>query len=127
MVLNSGALLALDVEIGAESRYIKEGKMIVGESDFEDFNGYFGYDTVLDEESGHIFNLNKHFYIEYNLKSENDYFHSYSFKETSQKHQLNLNYVGGFDKEYIYSYEGSDNNRFAIFCRTKKKLFGAVR
>lgn len=122
LVLNNGALLALDIETGTESRYIKEGKMIVGESDYEDFKGYFGYDTVIDEENGLIFNLSRHFYIEYNLKSENTYFDSYSFKESSQKHKLNLNYVGGFDEEYIYSYEGSDNNRFAIFSREKKEI-----
>lgn len=122
LVLNSGALLALDIETGTESRYIKEGKMIIGESDFEDFKGYFGYDTVLDEESGLIFNLNRHFYLEYNINSFNTYFDSYSFKESSQEHKLNLNYVGGFDKEHIYSYEGSDNNRFAIFSREKKEI-----
>lgn len=122
LVLNSGALLALDIETGTESRYIKEGKMIVGESDFEDFKGYFGYDTVLDEENGLIFNLNRHFYLEYNLSSGNNYFESYSFKESSQKHDLNLNYVGGFEGDFIYSYEGSDNNRFAIFSRDKKEI-----
>lgn len=122
LVLNSGALLALNIETGTESRYIKEGKMIVGESDFENFKGYFGYDTVLDEESGLIFNLSRHFYLEYNLNSANSYFDSYSFKESSQEHKLNLNYVGGFDEEYIYSYEGSDNNCFAIFSRAKKEI-----
>lgn len=122
LVLNSGALLALNIETGIESRYIKEGKMIIGESDFEDFKGYFGYDTVIDEESGLIFNLNRHFYVEYNLNYDNTYFDSYSFKESSQEHKLNLNYVGGFDEAYIYSYEGSDNNRFAIFSREKKEV-----
>lgn len=122
LVLNSGALLALNIETGKESRYINEGKMIVGESDFEDFKGYFGYNTVLDEENGLIFNLNRHFYLEYNLNSKNSYFDSYSFKESSQKHDLNLNYVGGFEGDFIYSYEGSDNNRFAIFSRDKKEI-----
>ena len=122
LVLNNGALLALDIETGTESRYIKEGKMIVGESDYEDFKGYFGYDTVIDEENGLIFNLSRHFYLEYNLKSDNSYFDSYSFKESSLKNQLNLNYIGGFDEKYIYSYEGSSNNRFAIFSRAKKEI-----
>lgn len=122
LVLNSGALLALDIETGAESRYIKEGKMLSGEADYEDFKGYFGYDTILDEKTGLIFNLNRHFYLEYNINSVNDFFDSYSFKESSANHKLNLNYVGGFDDEYIYSYEGSNNNRFAVFSRDKKEI-----
>ncbi|PWB22669.1 hypothetical protein [Flavobacterium sp. HTF] len=122
LLLNSGALLALNIETGEESRYIKEGKIITGESDFEDFKGYFGCDTVLDEKKGLIFNLSKHFYIEYNLNSTNIYFDSYSFKESSITHKLNLNYIGGFDEENIYSYEGSDNNRFAVFSKQKKDI-----
>lgn len=121
LVLNSG-LLALDIKTGKETRYIKEGKMAFGEPFFEDFKGYFGYDTVLDEEKGIIFNLNLHFYIEYDLNSNKNYFDSYSFKESSQKNGLVLNYIGGYDAENIYAYEGSKNNRFAIFSRDKKEI-----
>lgn len=122
LVLNSGALLALNTETGEESRYIKNGKMIVGESDFEDFKGYFGYDTVLDEKDGLIFNLSRHFYTVFDINSKNDYFDSYSFKESSIKHKLNLNYIGGHDADRIFAYEGSDNNRFAVFDRAKKEI-----
>ena len=122
LVLNSGAILSLNIETGKESRFINEGKMMLGESDFENFKGYFGTDTVLDKKKGLIFNLNRHFYIEYNLKSNQIQFESYSFKELFLTHQLNLNYIGGFDEENIYAYEGSDNNCFAIFCRLQKKI-----
>ncbi|AWK04549.1 hypothetical protein HYN56_10035 [Flavobacterium crocinum] len=122
VVLNNGALLAVNIETGEESRFIKEGKMIVGESEFEDFKGYFGYETVLDEKNGFIFNLSSHFYIEYNLVAANKHFDSYSFKESSETHKLSLNYIGGFDAENIYSYEGSDNNRFAVFNKLKKEI-----
>lgn len=121
LVLNSG-LLALDIKTGKETHYIKEGKMALGEPFFEDFKGYFGYDTVLDEEKGIIFNLNLHFYIEYDLNSNKNYFDSYSFKDSSQKNGLVLNYIGGYDAENIYAYEGSKNNRFAIFSRDKKGI-----
>ncbi|MFJ1474022.1 hypothetical protein ACILE9_07125 [Capnocytophaga cynodegmi] len=124
LVLNSG-LLALDIKTGKETRYIKEGKMAFGEPFFEDFKGYFGYDTVLDEEKGIIFNLNLHFYIEYDLNSNKNYFDSYSFKESSQKNGLVLNYIGGYDAENIYAYEGSKNNRFAIFSRDKKEIISS--
>lgn len=122
LLLNSGALLALNIKTGKESRYIKDGEMITGESDFEDFKGFFGYDTMLDEHTGLIFNLNRFFYIEYNLKSNNTHFESYSFKESSVLHKLNLNYIAGYDTKSIYAYEGSDNNRFAIFNREKKEI-----
>ncbi len=121
LVLNSG-LLALNIETGAESRYIKEGKMALGEPFLGDFKGYFGYDTVLDEERGIIFNLNLHFYIEYDLNSNKNHFDSYSFKESSDKNGLHLNHIGGYDAENIYAYEGSKNNRFAIFSRDKKEI-----
>lgn len=121
LVLNSG-LLALNIETGAETRYIKEGKMVLGESFLGDFKGYFGYDTVLDEERGIIFNLNLHFYIEYDLNSNKNHFDSYSFKESSDKNGLHLNHIGGYDTENIYAYEGSKNNRFAIFSRDKKEI-----
>lgn len=121
LVLNSG-LLALDIKTGTETRYIKDGKMALGEPFFEDFKGYFGYDTILDEEKGIIFNLNLHFYIEYDLNSNKNYFDSYSFKDSSQKNGLVLNYIGGYDAENIYAYEGSKNNRFAIFSRDKKEI-----
>ncbi|MDY0985848.1 hypothetical protein SOM12_00325 [Flavobacterium sp. CFBP9031] len=122
MILNSGALLALNTETGEESRYIKNGKMILGESEFEDFKGYFGYDTVLDEKDGLIFNLSRHFYAVFDINSKNDFFDSYSFKESSIKHKLNLNYIGGHDADRIFAYEGSDNNRFAVFDRAKKEI-----
>lgn len=121
LVLNSG-LLALNIETGTETRYIKEGKMAVGEPFFEDFKGYFGYDTFLDEEKGIIFSLNLHFYIEYDLNSNKNHFDSYSFKASSEKNGLHLNQIGGYDTENIYAYEGSDNNRFAIFSREKKEI-----
>ncbi|GIJ92909.1 hypothetical protein CAPN001_21110 [Capnocytophaga stomatis] len=121
LVLNSG-LLAINIDTGTETRYIKEGKMALGEPFFENFKGYFGYDTVLDEEKGIIFNLNLHFYIEYDLNSNKNYFDSYSFKDSSQKNGLVLNYIGGYDAENIYAYEGSKNNRFAIFSRDKKGI-----
>lgn len=121
LVLNSG-LLALNIETGTETRYIKEGKMAVGEPFFEDFKGYFGYDTVLDEEKGIIFNLNLQFYIEYDLNANKNHFDSYSFKASSEKNGLHLNHIGGYDTENIYAYEGSDNNRFAIFSREKKEI-----
>lgn len=121
LVLNSG-LLALNIETGTETRYIKEGKMAVGEPFFEDFKGYFGYDTVLDEEKGIIFSLNLHFYIEYDLNSNKNHFDSYSFKASSEKNELHLNHIGGYDAENIYAYEGSKNNRFAIFSRDKKEI-----
>lgn len=121
LVLNSG-LLALNIETGTETRYIKEGKMAVGEPFFEDFKGYFGYDTVLDEEKGIIFSLNLYFYIEYDLNANKNHFDSYSFKASSDKNGLHLNHIGGYDTENIYAYEGSDNNRFAIFSREKKEI-----
>lgn len=121
LVLNRG-LLALNIETGTETRYIKEGKMAVGEPFFEDFKGYFGYDTFLDEEKGIIFSLNLHFYIEYDLNSNKNHFDSYSFKDSSEKNGLHLNHIGGYDAENIYAYEGSDNNRFAIFSRQKKEI-----
>lgn len=121
LVLNSG-LLALNIETGTETRYIKEGKMAVGEPFFEDFKGYFGYDTFLDEEKGIIFSLNLHFYIEYDLNSNKNHFDSYSFKDSSEKNGLHLNQIGGYDAENIYAYEGSKNNRFAIFSREKKEI-----
>lgn len=121
LVLNSG-LLALNIETGTETRYIKEGKMVVGEPFFEDFKGYLGYDTFLDEEKGIIFSLNLHFYIEYDLNSNKNHFDSYSFKASSKKNGLHLNHIGGYDAENIYAYEGSDNNRFAIFSREKKEI-----
>lgn len=122
LILNNGALLALNIETGKETRYIKEGKMIIGESDFEDFKGNFGYDTILDKENGLIFNLSRYFYIEFNLNSNKEYFNSYSFKESSINHKLNLNYIGGYDTESIFAYEGSDNNCFAVFSRQKKEI-----
>ncbi|UPZ14832.1 hypothetical protein [Flavobacterium humidisoli] len=122
LVLNSGAILALDIKAGVESRHIKEGKMIKGESDFEGFKGCFGYHTVLDEKNGLIFNLSRHFYIEFDLNSNAEYFSSYSFKGSSLTHKLKLNCIGGFDMENIYGYEGSDNNRFAVFSRQQKEI-----
>ena len=79
-------------------------------------------DTFLDEEKGIIFSLNLHFYIEYDLNSNKNHFDSYSFKSSSDKNGLHLNHIGGYDTENIYAYEGSKNNRFAVFSREKKEI-----
>lgn len=122
LVLNSGWVLEIDVNNGTSKKYIQEGKMIKGKSDINGFKGNFKNDSFIDKENGLIINLIRDFYVEYDLKTNKEYFESYNFVENCNEHKLNLNYIAGYDAKNIYAFEGSDNNRFAVFSREKKEI-----
>lgn len=121
VVLNGGSLLALDINTGEVKRYIYQGKPKEAVDKILD-NATFSIYSFIDEKDGKIINLFHDFYLEYDLEKLNDFFEYSTFTESTKKFGLELDKIGGYDEDYIYSYEGSDNNRFAVFCRYKKEI-----
>jgi hypothetical protein len=121
MILNGGSLLALDVNTGEAKKHIHQGKSNGEKSKLLD-KAWFLYDAFFDEKEGKIINLFQDYYLEYDLEKGEDYFEYTTFKESSQTFGLELNRIAGHDEENIYAWEGSDNNRFAVFSRQKKEI-----
>ena len=78
------------------------------------------FNTALDTDTGSVFSLGPYHYIEISL--ENPTCKVFDISESVAKHKLEGERLGSWEKNLIYFWEGSRNNRFGIFDRNKKEI-----
>ncbi|GAB3715609.1 hypothetical protein GCM10027592_56310 [Spirosoma flavus] len=120
--LNSGRLLGLDEQTGSLkldlptpinlSNYLPEA-----ETPF-----WIAQNTYLDNEKGKLFGVYNHYYWELDLKNPTANYFLYDAKESCQQHQILMNFLGVWDQDEIYFWEGSINNKVGIFNRATKQV-----
>lgn len=122
--LYSGCLLGLDAATGKERFYIDRPNSFSSsqaEAEIEHL-GIFGFNVQFDKDQEQIFSATTRFYGELNLQNPSGDFMLHDIGDSCREHGLLLNNIAAWERDDVYFYEGSDNNRFGIFSRSKKEI-----
>jgi hypothetical protein len=81
---------------------------------------WFFVNLSIDKSTGTLFNLGYLHYFELHIPSGQ--FEIFPLAEQTKKFQIETNRIGGWQGDRIYFWEGSTNNRFAIFERSSRSI-----
>lgn len=121
-MLNSGRLLGLDEQTGNinfDLTYPINFSIFFPDLDTP---SWLVKNTHLDSDAGKLFGIYNHYYWELDLTNPLETYILYDVKESCQRHQILLNFLGDWNRNEIYFWEGSINNKVGVFSRKAKQV-----
>ena len=125
LVLNSGVILSFNTQTGDLENELCKPDVFPNSFTFSSKGNQvnvFNRSTFLDNKKGIFFGLKGNFYWEISTLNEVPSFELFDVSDSSEKHQVQLNNLGGHDDEFIFFYEGGESNRFGVFSKEDKVI-----